>query len=345
MSGEMPSDWNSRRKKVYKRDNYECQNCGRKGGPRGPTELHAHHNVPRHSGGTHKMGNLTTFCSECHDAIHYDSHDAPTARVNQVEEKSEREVTEEVIGSPFTYCSKCREKEGVSLHEASESLEYDKMPREFMMRGQRLGSVMCPHSIRCGKCGTLYKKVKPGEDVILEPVEFDNDVSSKWHYGIIGSICSYLIMIGFLSASITQPISMYYDIKYVRRTRAKNPNMRYWVWLSFVPVINILIGILYLKAVRDLKIGSDTSPMLETCPVCENESTELTHVLPPDMIDCTECGARFRGQGFGSINQMTLVDGDSGLTGETHTVEEWERIAESTEDDELQTNLLADSGE
>jgi len=31
MGKDYPSDWNSRRKKVYKRDNYRCQKCGSRG--------------------------------------------------------------------------------------------------------------------------------------------------------------------------------------------------------------------------------------------------------------------------------------------------------------------------
>ncbi|SFG35177.1 HNH endonuclease [Halopelagius inordinatus] len=67
---EYPSDWNSRRKKVYQRDSYKCQNCGRKGGWKGNAELHAHHIVPKSKGGTHKMSNLKTMCKGCHNAIH-----------------------------------------------------------------------------------------------------------------------------------------------------------------------------------------------------------------------------------------------------------------------------------
>lgn len=47
-----------------------CQNCGRRGGPKGNSELHAHHIVPKSKGGTHKLSNLKTVCSECHKAIH-----------------------------------------------------------------------------------------------------------------------------------------------------------------------------------------------------------------------------------------------------------------------------------
>ena len=72
MSEGYPSDWDSRRKDVYQRDDYTCQNCGTTGGPRGNAELHAHHIVPKSNGGTHKRSNLKTMCSECHKAIHGD---------------------------------------------------------------------------------------------------------------------------------------------------------------------------------------------------------------------------------------------------------------------------------
>lgn len=80
VKNDYPSDWNTRRKRVYKRDGYTCQNCGRKGGPRGDHELHAHHNVPKSKGGTHKLSNLTTLCKNCHDAIHHKSKIAPIGR-------------------------------------------------------------------------------------------------------------------------------------------------------------------------------------------------------------------------------------------------------------------------
>lgn len=78
MSDGYPSDWDTRRRDVYERDNYTCQNCGREGGPIGDAELHAHHIVPKGKGGTHKKSNLKTICKNCHDAIHGDSI-APTS--------------------------------------------------------------------------------------------------------------------------------------------------------------------------------------------------------------------------------------------------------------------------
>lgn len=70
MANKYPSDWASRAKKVKKRDNYMCQNCGSLGGSRGTAQLEAHHVVPKSKGGTHNLTNLITICEECHNAIH-----------------------------------------------------------------------------------------------------------------------------------------------------------------------------------------------------------------------------------------------------------------------------------
>lgn len=58
--------WRRTALKVYRRDNYTCQNCGES-----DTEIHAHHIVPVHSNGDkYDMGNLIALCSECH----YEEH-------------------------------------------------------------------------------------------------------------------------------------------------------------------------------------------------------------------------------------------------------------------------------
>lgn len=69
MSG-YPDDWDQRRKKTYRRDGYECQRCGAKGGHMGDTELHAHHKLPKSQGGSHSLDNLETICKECHELEH-----------------------------------------------------------------------------------------------------------------------------------------------------------------------------------------------------------------------------------------------------------------------------------
>lgn len=67
---DYPDDWDSRRRKVYSRDEYKCQNCGSGGGPNGENELHAHHVVPVKRGGSHQLSNLITLCDECHSLVH-----------------------------------------------------------------------------------------------------------------------------------------------------------------------------------------------------------------------------------------------------------------------------------
>ncbi len=78
MAKSYPSDWDQRRKTVYKRDNHTCQNCGRAGGPNGGATLHAHHIVPKSKGGTHSTSNLVAVCEQCHNAIHGNSR-APSS--------------------------------------------------------------------------------------------------------------------------------------------------------------------------------------------------------------------------------------------------------------------------
>jgi hypothetical protein len=70
VSSDYPTDWDRRRKDVFKRDGFRCQNCGASGGPNGSSELHAHHIVPKSKGGKHKRSNLSTLCEDCHMAIH-----------------------------------------------------------------------------------------------------------------------------------------------------------------------------------------------------------------------------------------------------------------------------------
>lgn len=62
-----PVDWDRRRRHVYRRDGYQCRNCGARSGE---VELHAHHVVPKSEGGSHHTRNLVTLCVACHDDAH-----------------------------------------------------------------------------------------------------------------------------------------------------------------------------------------------------------------------------------------------------------------------------------
>ena len=79
MAQTYPPDWDQRRRRVYERDNYTCQNCGIEGGPAGDAELHAHHVVPLEKEGSNELSNLKTLCAKCHEAVHQDEAMARTA--------------------------------------------------------------------------------------------------------------------------------------------------------------------------------------------------------------------------------------------------------------------------
>jgi len=62
---DYPDNWDGVRKRVYRRDNWECQGCGATG-----VELHAHHKIPRSVGGSDEPDNLITLCKGCHARLH-----------------------------------------------------------------------------------------------------------------------------------------------------------------------------------------------------------------------------------------------------------------------------------
>jgi len=74
--GRYPPDWDTRRRTVYRRDEYRCAVCGAGGGPNGDAKLHAHHRTPLSEGGTNELSNLVTLCEECHERQH--DHDFQT---------------------------------------------------------------------------------------------------------------------------------------------------------------------------------------------------------------------------------------------------------------------------
>jgi ATP-dependent DNA helicase RecQ len=58
------ANWNTIRTFVLKRDGYRCVECG------ASQNLHVHHLVPRHLGGSDEPANLITLCAGCHATRH-----------------------------------------------------------------------------------------------------------------------------------------------------------------------------------------------------------------------------------------------------------------------------------
>lgn len=114
-----PDDWPSRRTKVKKRDNWECQSCGRKGGPRGTAQLHVHHIVPKSKGGGHELSNLKLLCDKCHANLHddprllagpdgqYSNYYDATEDIKELKREGKHDEAEELL----LWCIKTAEKE------------------------------------------------------------------------------------------------------------------------------------------------------------------------------------------------------------------------------------------
>ena len=56
--------WQALRRRVFERDGYRCQQCGKAG------RLEAHHVVELAAGGVDSMENVLTLCRGCHIAHH-----------------------------------------------------------------------------------------------------------------------------------------------------------------------------------------------------------------------------------------------------------------------------------
>lgn len=54
------TSWREIRTQVLRRDNYQCQSCGK------GTSGQVHHIIPRGKGGSHHLSNLMTLCGKCH---------------------------------------------------------------------------------------------------------------------------------------------------------------------------------------------------------------------------------------------------------------------------------------
>lgn len=260
MGRELPSDWSTRRRKAIERDDYECQNCGRKGGEKGHHQLHVHHIVPRNSKGRHKLSNLKTVCHQCHKAIHNEEIDAPTEG-----DQSWSEIYKRFVAT--NTCPVCRQRalndsSGLKYNDLGNFLQYEKWPREYVFPEDT-------GLIRCSNCGTAfeltheegYGAVNSDDDLMLEAIEY-SEGSRFAYYGIVAGVIfssiaglilsfstetiPYLIFTAWLLLTV----SIYSDNKYVRHNSTVNPDSRIWVLTPLLGIYHWLlipiVGLVYL---------------------------------------------------------------------------------------------------
>lgn len=69
------AEWKALRSQALKRDNYTCQDCGKKGKEhtysRDKAILIVHHVIERKDGGKDELANLKTTCRECHQKTNH----------------------------------------------------------------------------------------------------------------------------------------------------------------------------------------------------------------------------------------------------------------------------------
>ena len=72
-------NWLRIRKRVIKRDRYQCQRCKRFY-LEDNLLLTVHHIVPRSEGGGNKLSNLITLCFTCHDHVELEGFEPDNSR-------------------------------------------------------------------------------------------------------------------------------------------------------------------------------------------------------------------------------------------------------------------------
>lgn len=124
------ADWDQKRKRVLRRDDYTCQRCGHQSGPHAGDEgriLQVHHVEKLSEGGSNDESNLVTLCRPCHGVQHPGNEtfdevrgyariyppSAADARVAYVNSKTEREPLDAYLDRKDSdHCDRCGDPRG-----------------------------------------------------------------------------------------------------------------------------------------------------------------------------------------------------------------------------------------
>lgn len=119
------ADWDQKRKRILRRDDYTCQRCDHASGPHAGDEgriLQVHHVEKLSEGGSNDESNLVTLCRPCHGVQHPDNDTFDGVRgyariyppstadgsVAYVNSKNEREPLEAYLDRKGTdHCERC----------------------------------------------------------------------------------------------------------------------------------------------------------------------------------------------------------------------------------------------
>ncbi|WP_135604109.1 zinc ribbon domain-containing protein [Methanococcoides sp. NM1] len=118
---------------------------------------------------------------------------------------------------------------------------------------------ICPH------CGVRNKPVKDKSPKRHDPSQYQTSVSNNWYYGVIVSAILWVVLLFLLPeepgessldillallmliAWFGLPLSLYYDIQYVRGNNEKwNPDTALWVIGGFIWLVNLIVVLVYI---------------------------------------------------------------------------------------------------
>ncbi|AUX09866.1 restriction endonuclease [Halalkaliarchaeum desulfuricum] len=105
--GNYAENWDELRIRTLKQDKWECQKCGKRGGPYGNERVDVHHIVPKSKGGEDRINNLITLCHSCHEKEH--GHTIPTGKMDRSNQKTTLETQKLAKDRDFSSCNSSQE--------------------------------------------------------------------------------------------------------------------------------------------------------------------------------------------------------------------------------------------
>lgn len=332
MTNAYPSDWDKRRKTVYRRDNFQCQNCGRQGGKRGQRELHAHHIVPKSRGGTHQLSNLKTLCSQCHERVH--GHSVGGKQTSSQSPKPEITDKRSRLSPEENLYAFTEQVEIYNLiYDLYETIEgairtFNEMA-EIVFRGERNrpGDESEEYSQLRSKLSDKMAHIEEASDRILDHTYLRE--SGKYESAVqkvVSSVSEYFVAfeeaLENTNTAYSEGTEHFRTGRQDRLVQRMNEIYRQGVWVAGDEALSKL-GNECRKARRKSNgAGKSTSGVLlrplSECPLCENNSI----TQPFDFLcRCGACRAEWQ---FNEEYQLQNINGPPEMEGTTMRRAFWE---------------------
>lgn len=361
MSSDYPADWDQRRRDVYERDRYTCQNCGRDGGKGGSAELHAHHIVPKSAGGSHNKSNLKTVCAECHRAIHGDSV-APSARSNSPGGE-EHQITIEVDQFPYaagSFVELGRELETVADELSTIDDALDKL-LDMLDMAVSLGKQERPprfeehYTSRLQKLETTIQYIEITlEEITTTPPDFKEKTSIERFDRLSENATKMVALLREYKTIVKSIVKSSHDVSSESNLNSDfaelqlvNSELQDSVE-NFVEAAEAMIeaiGNEISHVIENLKQDSNESLSLNhfnQCPICGAAESKMQTSDDLDIIRCTACRTELQSS---SWLQWEMIHGIEQLNGLSMSIEMWQSYDIKDIDDDKFIEELQEAGD